>query len=70
LKIDAAALAGVDEPVAIAVKILRRKKTLTVPLDSKMYRQIESLAAQRGIPVAELVSSWLRERSMAESTVE
>ena len=56
------------EPVAITVKVPRRKKSLTVPLDSKMYRQIEALAAQRDMPVAELVSSWVREKAMAEST--
>jgi len=58
------------EPVEIAVKMLpRRQKALTVPLDSKMYRQIESMAAQRHVAVADLVSSWVRERVLAESAV-
>jgi hypothetical protein len=58
------------ESVAIAVKIPRRKKTLTVPLDFKMYRQIEALAAARGVPITELVSSWVRERALSESTTQ
>jgi hypothetical protein len=56
------------EQVVIAVKLPRRKKALTVPVDAKMYRQLEALAAQRGVPVADLVWSWVRERALAEST--
>ena len=56
------------ENVAIAVKLARRQKSVTVPLDAKMYRRIEALAARRGMPVAELVWSWVRERALAEST--
>ena len=58
------------KPVEIAVKVPRRRKTLTVPLDSKMYRRIEALAAQRDMPVAELISTWVREKAMAESTAQ
>ena len=51
------------EPVTITVKIPRRKKTLTVPLDLKVYEQIEDLAAKRGVRAEKMVSSWLKEKA-------
>lgn len=55
------------EPVMMSVRIPRRQVTLKVPLDLKTYEQIEALAAQRGLPVAKLVSAWLKEKAKAES---
>ena len=59
---------GLSEARKAGAKIPRKKKTLTVPLEFTMYRQIEALAAQRGITVADLISSWVREKALAEST--
>lgn len=55
------------EPVTIAVRIPRRRMRLTVPLDLKLYQQIESLATQRGVRVEKMVSAWLKERVLTES---
>lgn len=55
------------EPVSIAVKIPRRKRMLTVPLDLKFYRRLEALAAKRGVGVEQLVASWLKEKATAQS---
>jgi hypothetical protein len=51
--------------VSISVRIPRRKKTITVPLDLRVYRQIEALAAKRGVPVGKIVSVWLKEMAKA-----
>jgi len=45
------------EPVAINVRIPRRQKTLTVPLDLKVYQRIEALAAKRGVRIEKMVSA-------------
>jgi len=54
------------EPVTITVTIPRRKKTLTVPLDAKVYEQIEALAAKRGVRAEKMVSLWLKNKAMEE----
>lgn len=54
------------EPVTITVKIPRRKKTLTVPLDAKVYEPIEALAAKRGGRAEKMVSLWLKDKAMEE----
>jgi len=56
------------EPAAITIKIPQRKKMLTVPVDLKVYEQIETLAAQRGTRVEKIVSEWLKEKAMEESS--
>lgn len=53
------------EAADITVEISHRKKTLTVPVDSRMYRKIEALALQLRVPVEELISSWLKEKAQA-----
>ena len=58
---------GDTEPVTITVTIPRRRTRLTVPLDLKVYQQIETLASQRGVRVEKLVSAWLKEKVLAES---
>ena len=58
---------GDTEPVAISVKIPRRRMCLTVPLELKVYQQIESLAARRGVRVEKIVSAWLKVKILAES---
>lgn len=55
------------EPVSITVRIPRRQKTLTVPLDLKVYQRIEALAAKRGVRMERLVSAWLKEKALSES---
>lgn len=50
------------EPVTIAVSVPQRRKSLTVPLPLDVYERIEALASRRGVPVEELVGSWLKER--------
>ncbi len=55
------------EPVTIAVKIPRRKRMLTVPLDLKVYEQIEALAAKQGMRIEKMVSSWLKEKATQET---
>jgi len=55
------------EPVSISVKIPRRKRTLAIPLDLPVYQQIQAVAARRRVRVEKLVSSWLREKALAES---
>jgi hypothetical protein len=55
------------EPVTITVRIPKRRKMLTVPIDLKVYKQIETLAAQRGVRVEKVVSAWLKEKAMEES---
>ena len=50
------------EPVTISVSVPQRKKCLTVPLPLDVYERIEALASRRGIPVEELVGSWLEDR--------
>ncbi len=55
------------EPVTITVKIPKRRIRLTVPLDLKVYQQIETLATQRGVRIESMVSSWLKEKTLAES---
>ncbi len=55
------------EPVTVKVKIARRTKTLTVPLDWVVFRRIEALAAKRGVRTETIVSSWLKERASKES---
>jgi predicted DNA binding CopG/RHH family protein len=54
------------KPVRIAVTIPRRKKTLKIPLALKVYEQIETVAAKRGVPAARLVSSWLKKKATEE----
>jgi len=54
------------EPVTITVKTPRRKKTLTVPLDAKVYEQIKALAAKRGVRAEKMVSLWLKDKAMEE----
>jgi len=56
------------EPVTVKVKIARRAKTLTVPLDGMVFRRIQAVAAKRGVPAETIVSSWLRERVKKESS--
>ena len=58
---------GDTEPVTITVKIPRRRMCLTVPLELKVYQQIETLATRRGVRVERMVSAWLKEKVMAES---
>lgn len=58
------------QPVSITVKIPRRKRTLTVPLDLKVFQQIEALAAKRGVRVESMVSAWLTEKASVESRKE
>ena len=58
---------GDTKPVTIAVKIPRRRIRLTVPLDLKVYQQIETLAAERGVRIETMVSAWLKEKTLAES---
>jgi hypothetical protein len=55
------------EPVTVTVTIPRRRKTLKVPIDLKIYRQIEALAAKRRVRAETIVSRWLRERARQES---
>jgi hypothetical protein len=55
-------------PVEVTIDLRPRKKKLTLPLDAKLYRRIEVLAARRGVPVTELLASWFREKAMAESS--
>ena len=55
------------KPVTIAVRIPRRKITLTIPLDLQVYQRIEALAAKRGVRIEKIVSAWLKEKSLAES---
>ena len=55
------------EPVTVKVKISRQTRTLTVPLDSMVFRRIEALAAKRGVRAEVIVSSWLKERAKKES---
>ncbi len=55
------------EPVTVKVKIARRTRTLTVPLDRVLFRRIEALAAKRGVRPETIVSSWLKERARKES---
>ncbi len=50
------------EPVTISVSVPQRRKSLTVPLPLDVDERIEALASRRGIPVEELVGSWLKER--------
>lgn len=56
------------EPVTITVKIRRRKKNLTVPLDLELYQRIEGLAAKLGVPIQKLVSAWLKEKALMETS--
>ena len=49
------------------MKIPRRRMCLTVPLELKVYQQIETLATRRGVRVEKMVSAWLKEKVMAES---
>jgi hypothetical protein len=58
---------GDTEPVTITVKIPTRQMRLTVPLDLKVYQQIETLATQRGVRIEKMVSAWLKEKTLAES---
>ena len=53
--------------VAVKVKISRQTRTLTVPLDSMVFKRIEALAAKRGVRAEVIVSSWLKERVKKES---
>lgn len=55
------------EPVAIHVRIPRRKKLLAVPLELKVYQHLEALAAEQGVAVEKLVAAWLKEKAMAKS---
>jgi hypothetical protein len=55
------------EPVTVTVTIPRRKKDLTVSLDARVYEQIESVATKHGVLPEAIMSSWLKERAMAES---
>ena len=55
------------EPISMTVKIARRRKTLTVPIDLKIYRQIEALAAKRGVRAETIVLSWLKEKARKEA---
>ena len=55
------------EPVEITVRIPRRRKTLTIPLDLRVYERIEAMAAKRRVPVEKLVTAWLKEKAMASS---
>ena len=55
------------EPMAIHMRIPRRKKILAVPLELKVYQQLEGLAAERGVAVEKLVAAWLKEKAMAKS---
>jgi len=56
------------EPVAFAVRIPRRKTTLQIPLDLRVYERIEALAAKRRVPVEKLVATWLKEKATAGSS--
>lgn len=58
---------GDTEPVTIAVRIPRRRISLTVSLDLSVYQQIETLATQRGVRIERMVSAWLKEKTLAES---
>ena len=58
------------EPVSVTVRIPRRKKILTVPLDLKVYERIEAVAAKRGLPVEKLVVAWIKEKAKAGSSQE
>lgn len=55
------------EPVAISVKIPRRKRTVTIPLDVRVYQRIEALAAKQGVRLEKLVSAWLKEKAMGRA---
>ena len=55
------------EPAAIHVRIPRRKKILAIPLELKLYQQLEGLAAAQGVGVEKLVAAWLKEKAMAKS---
>jgi hypothetical protein len=56
------------ESVTISVRLPRRQRTLTIPLDLKTYQRIAALAAKRGVRVDRMVSTWLKEKALAEST--
>lgn len=57
------------EPVTVTVKIPRRKKTLTIPIERKVYERIEALAAKRGMSPEKMVSAWLKEKTKEEMAV-
>jgi hypothetical protein len=40
---------------------------MTIPLDLKVFQQLENLAAQRGMRVEKMVSTWLKEKLQAAS---
>ena len=52
------------EAVALRVRMPRRKKMLTVHLPAKVYEQLEALAAKRGVPLQDIVASWLKDKAM------
>jgi len=51
------------EPVNVRIKLSKRQKVLTIPVDSEVYERIEQLAGQSGVPVERLVSDWLAEKT-------
>ena len=55
------------EPVKMTVRIPRRRKILTIPIDLPVYERIEALAARRRVSVETLVARWLREKALAET---
>lgn len=55
------------KPVSIHVNLARSKKTLTIPVELRVFQQIEALAAKRGMPIDKLISTWLNERVAAET---
>jgi hypothetical protein len=55
------------EVVTITVAIPRRKNVMTIPVDLKLYHQMEALAAKRRVPVEKMVSDWLKDRAKTEA---
>ncbi len=55
------------ESVAIKVRLPRRQKALTIPLDLRTYQQIEALAERKRMGIDKLVAKWLKEWLLAET---
>ncbi len=57
---------GDTERVKIAVRISPGQKYLAIPVDLKVYKRLEALAAKRGVRVEKLAAAWLREKALTD----